>query len=142
MGLDNPCIIARASLANALQRQAWRYYAGDDGWSADWEDAEIVLDGASPLSVHWNEYLDKYVAVYAEPLAHTVSIRLAPRPEGPWSVVLASIECEWSSEGGSISAGLAHPEFARDNGRVEYITYWRETGYLSDEIHLIEVVFR
>ena len=142
MGLDNPCIIARASLADASERQAWRYYAGDEGWSADWQDAEIVLDGASPLSVHWNEYLGKYVAVYAEPLAHTISIRLADRPEGPWSDVLASIECEWSSDGGSIRSGLAHREFARVNGRVEYITYWRATGYLSGELRLIEVVFR
>jgi hypothetical protein len=27
--------------------------------------------------------------------------------------------------------GMAHPELTRDNGRVEYITYCRDTGFLE-----------
>jgi hypothetical protein len=39
-------------------------------------------------------------------------------------------------------SGLAHPEFSQDNGRVEYLTYYRETVFLEGETRLVEVVFR
>jgi hypothetical protein len=42
------------------------------------------MDAAPALSVHWNEYLAKYLAVYSNQLANTISIRTADQPEGPW----------------------------------------------------------
>ncbi|WP_233561362.1 hypothetical protein [Sorangium cellulosum] len=36
-------------------------------------------------------------------------------------------------------AGLGHAELAREGGRVEYVTYFRETGLLEGEIRLVEL---
>lgn len=38
--------------------------------------------------------------------------------------------------------GMAHLEFARDKGRVEYSTYYRETGFLMGEMRLVEITFK
>ena len=35
-----------------------------------------------------------------------------------------------------------HAELARENGRVEYLTYCRGTGFLSSEIRLVELRFK
>ena len=102
-----------------------------------------VMDAAPMLSVHWNEHLGKYLAVYSNQLANTISIRTADRPEGPWSESRAVVECVVPPAGRIWSyAGLAHPEFARDNGKVECFTYYRETGAFTGEIRLVEVSFK
>jgi hypothetical protein len=138
-----PCIIARVKFADALKRDAWEFFAGDDRWSEDWRSAVPVIDAAPALSVHWNEYLGKYLAVYTSGLANKISIRTAERPEGPWSRSRVVAECvpPTNKEIWSYSA-LAHPEFARDNGKVEYFTYYRETGPFTGEIRLVEVSFK
>ena len=95
------------------------------------------------LSVHWNEHLKKYLSVYSKQLVNKIAIRTAERPEGPWSDAQVVLECiaptnekMWSY------CGLAHPEFSREAGRIEYLTYYRETGFLKGEIRLIELTFK
>ena len=95
------------------------------------------------LTVHWNRHLGKYLAVYSTPLKNSISIRTSDVPEGPWSTSRAVVEGlppgvdnKWNY------SGLAHPEFAKDNGRVEYFTYYRETALMKGETRLVEVVFR
>jgi hypothetical protein len=101
------------------------------------------MDTAPALSVHWNEYLGKYLAVYSNQLVSKISIRTAERPEGPWSDSQVVVECVAPTNGKIWSySGLAHPEFARDNGRVEYLTYYRETGSFTGEMRLVEVSFK
>jgi hypothetical protein len=37
------------------------------------------------LSISYNSYLRRFVAVYGEPLANHVVLRTSPQPHGPWS---------------------------------------------------------
>jgi hypothetical protein len=75
-----PVLVARVPLAHALDRQAWRFYAGDRGWSANWREAIPVTDCAGYLSVHWNGYLGRYLASHVVPGIRAIALRTADRP--------------------------------------------------------------
>ena len=142
-GTAFPCILGRVTFANALKREAWRFFAGNDRWSDDWHAAVPVMNAAPMLTVHWNQHLKRFLAVYSTPLVNTIEIRTAKRPQGPWSmaqVVVTGLAPR--SEGTWDYCGMAHPELARGNGRVEYITYCRDTGFLLSEIRLVELRFK
>jgi hypothetical protein len=135
-----PVTVGRVPLDQALDRSAWRFYAGSGEWSADWKRAVPVLEGAPMLTVSWNAYLNRYLAVYGVPLKNEIAIRTAERPEGPWSDPLKAVDCmppattnQWCY------SNLAHDELTKENGRVIYLSYYRETGFLQGEIRLVEV---
>lgn len=142
-GMAFSCIVGRASFANAMTREAWRFFAGNGRWSDDWRVAVPVIKAAPMLSVHWNGYLGGYLAVYSAPLVNTIEIRTAEQPEGPWSGsrVVVTGRAPTNDKAWDY-CGMSHAELARDNGRVEYITYCRETGFLKSEIRLVEVTFK
>lgn len=135
--LTNPCRVARVALAAVLDRGAWRYFTGS-GWSADWRAAAPIFDGAPLFSVHFSAYLKKYVAFYLVPLGTEMAMRTADRPEGPWSEreIMGKAEAPPSSWDYALAA---HPEFAREGGRIEYLSYVRPGTFLDGTVHLIEV---
>jgi hypothetical protein len=94
------------------------------------------------LSVHWNEHLRRYLAVYSTPLINTIEIRTALRPEGPWSASRVVFKGKAPSTETWDYCGMAHAELARESGRIEYVTYCRETGFLRSEIRLVEMTLR
>jgi hypothetical protein len=139
-----PNLVARVPLVEALNRNSWRFFAGEGRWSRNWEDAVPVIDANHPFSVHWSEYLGKFLAVYSTPRkGKTVSIRTADKPEGPWSNPRQVLDCllplktdNWNGP------GMAHPALARQNGRIEYLTYHRKTRAFGGELRLLELTFR
>ena len=71
------------------------------------------------LSVHWNPYLRKYLAVTSRNNAIGIDLWTADRPEGPWSFrqeIGPAVEPpgpgQWTRE------ALGHVELARDGGRI------------------------
>ena len=136
------CRVGRVPLERALERGAWRFYAGSNIWSSDWRDAHIVMDAAPPLTVHWNDYLHKYLAIYVNTFQGTVSIRVSDRPEGPWSQNEQILEVLPAGNKSRFFSGIGHPEFSREGGRVEYLTYYRPMGVFEGQTRLVEVVFR
>ena len=136
------CTVARAPMAGILDRDAWRFFGKDGSWVRDGKLAAGVLCGAVAIvSVHWNEHLQKYVAVHGKPGSEGIHIRTADRPEGPWSPrrqIYAGQPTEKFVNGGLI----AHPEFSRDGGRIEYMTYRHPMDLFRNEIRLVEVTFR
>ena len=70
-----------------------------------------------------------------------ITIRLADRPEGPWSNAMIEFDTLHSVPGWYwTNTGVGHPEFARDGGRTEYMTY-RRNDMGRGEIRLMEVRF-
>ena len=138
------CRLARVPIAAALDRSAWRFFAYGGRWSSDWRDAQPVLSGGIQwgiLSVHWNPYHGKFMAVSSRVVDARIAIRFADHPEGPWSME-SEIEIDTLHSGPGwiwTTRGLGHPEFSRDGGRTEYVTYRRTMG--AREIRLMEVRF-
>ena len=60
--------------------------------------------------------------------------------EGPWSEPV-SIGKGLPAEKNRNYALIAHPEFQREDGRVEILSYTRRSGFLSQETRLIEAHF-
>ncbi len=140
--LEWPVIVGRVPFDQALDRSAWQFYTGNGKWSSDWKPAIPVLEGAPMLSVSWNQWMGRYIAVYSIPLKNRIAVRTAERPEGPWSDPLDTVECvppvttnQWCY------SGLSHDEFSREGGRVMYFSYYRETGFFQGEVRLVEVSF-
>ena len=97
-----------------------------------------LMDGAPIMSVHFSPWLQKYVAFYMGPLDGHLRLRTAEHPEGPWSG-----DTDFG-EGSSPPAGfdyglVAHPELARQGGRVEYLSYSQPGSFLNGAIHLLEI---
>jgi hypothetical protein len=140
------CLLARVPLATALNRAAWQYFVANGRWSGNWRDARPVLQGrigiqSGILSVHWNSFLGKFLAIHSRWLGAQITIRLADHPEGPWSDA-GTMEADTLHSKGEMfwtNWGLGHPELARDSGRTEYMTYWRNMG--SRQIYLMEIRF-
>ncbi len=122
-----PCILMSAPLERALEREAWRYWSGA-GWSLDSSEALPLFDGAPIMSVHWNDYLRAYMAVYSVPLTDDVVLRVAPELSGPWSEPLLLFRADHGAADGFTYDAVAHAEFAEDGGRVIYVTYSQPTG--------------
>jgi serine/threonine protein kinase len=132
-------IVARVPLEQALQRSAWRFYAGDSRWSEAWQEAVPVMDGYRG-SVSWNWYLGKFARFWDRFDADTLCLSTADRPEGPWSQIQ---EIPLGQKPGTrINCAMAHPELSVERGRVQYLTYQLETGLFRSETRLVELVFK
>lgn len=139
--MAQPCIVGRAPVADIQDRDAWLFYAGDDDWVADWKDAVKVIDGSTIMSIHFNEHLGRFVAVHNAIVSGDVEINVADNPWGPWSTPTVMFTGEPPDDTDMWNySGLAHPEFAQDNGRIEYVTYYRP-GDWTGEMRLVKVVF-
>ena len=133
-----PCIVGRAPVERALERTAWRFWDGLV-WGTEAESAATVMLGNSIMSMQYNPMIGKLIMVYSAP-DDTIVIRTADAPEGPWSdeqVVYHARPPE--DPEGWIYDATVHPELTRDNGRTVYVSYSRQTGFLSSEMRLVEL---
>lgn len=126
-GSARQCRLARAGLDQALRRDAWEF-RGAEGWTPRAEDAAPLFDGSPNMTVHWNERLRRWLAVYMD--WGELRLRTAPELWGPWSAPLSAFR---PPEQGAIH-GLAHPEYQAEGGRVEYVSYLAE-----DEFRLLRL---
>ena len=64
------------------------------------------------MSIYYNDYLERYAALYSKPLSRDAVLRTAPRPEGPWSTALQVFKARApDSDNGWIYNALAHREY-------------------------------
>lgn len=136
-----PCRVARVALDRVFDRTAWRFWSGA-GWDPDWRRAKPVLDGAPLMSVHFNPYLRRFVALHMVPLTSRMAIATAPRPEGPWSAEVRFGEGLPARNGSWDYALIAHPELEREGGRIEFASYFRPGKFLDGTIRLVQITYR
>ena len=138
--LVKPCRLGRVAIADVLEKRAWEYYSGNGKWSSNLHDATPVFNGNDIMSVFYNDYIERYVAVYSEPLDTNTLLRTAPEPQGPWSKPVKAFSAQAPNNSiGWVYDALAHPEFSRENGRFIYISYSREIAPFTGEVRLVEV---
>jgi hypothetical protein len=135
-------LLARVPIDQLLNLSAWTYYAGKETWTTNVKQAKPVFDGsASGSSVFFDNYLNEWVAIFSGNFSNNIYYAVANAPEGPWSASTLLYTGLPGYEGNADYAGRAHPEFSPDNGQTEYVTYVQDTGFLSQDLPLIQVVF-
>jgi len=141
-GVAVACDLARVPLADALDHADWRYYTADGTWSPDVADAVPVVHGGSAgSSVYWVPYLHEYQEVYMPPLSNEIVERVAPEPWGPWSAATEVMQTLPPAAGDVDYAGMAHPEFAQNDGRIQYVAYYHPLGPFSGEDRWVQITF-
>jgi len=138
--LTKPCHLARVPLANILDRSAWSFYRGKDNWSSNVIHSQEIFNGNDMMSVFFNAHIDRFVAIYSEPLGATAMLRTAAHPKGPWSAPTELITVEAPENVyGWVYDFLAHPELSQDDGRTIYITYSQSIDEKHTQLKLVAV---
>jgi hypothetical protein len=137
-GLDDGCRLAKVDPAKVQNLSAWTYYTSSGTWSPNITDAASVFTGDTILSVAWNSFLKRFVAVYSAPFSQNVRMRTAPNPEGPWSNEVQAFTALQPASGNVYDAH-AHPEYDTNGGQTFFVSYSRATGEFSSEVRLVSV---
>lgn len=94
--------VAKVPQDKILEKDAYRYWDGSAWIEDDAAAAEVAPAPVSELSVQYNTYLNKWMAMYntdsADGTAYEVVYRLADSPEGPWSESTA-VATSWDLAG-------------------------------------------
>jgi hypothetical protein len=139
-GTRKPCLVARVPFEEATNRDSYRFWAGAGEWSMEWRRAVTVFEGGSLFSVHFNDHLGRYVAFSSTGLSGTFTLHTSASPEGPWSEPISIGKGAPPAENWNYAL-IAHPEFSREGGRVEILSYTHPSGFLTQDTRLIEVRF-
>lgn len=138
-GLAQPYFVARAPLEQATQRPAYRFWNGA-AWDNDVNHRAQIFGGVgSGLTLSYNSYLQSFTAVYSPVFSDKVVMRVAGRPEGPWSQPIELFTGMAPMAGSNNRQGMQHAELAMNNGQTIYVSYFRPIGFLRGEIRLVEV---
>ena len=134
--------VARVPLAGALDKSQWTYYAGNGTWSTNPADAAIIFQGgAAANQVFYSPYLGLFMNIYNPALVNDLYYRVSRTPWGPWSDATFLYAGE-KPYGNSVDyTGQAHVEFAQGNGQTQYVTYAHPSGFLREDLPLLQVVF-
>lgn len=139
--VDN-CMVARVPLADALDLTKWTYYAGNETWSANPNEALAIFQGGSAANqVFYNPYLGVYMNIYNPALNNDMYFIVSYTPWGPWSQATLLFKGETPYQGSVNYTGQAHVEFAQSNGQTQYVTYAHPSGLLREDLPLVQVVF-
>lgn len=142
-GSDKGCRLGKVDPSNAQDRSKWTFYAGNGNWSSKVSDAiSVFIGGPGILSVSWNSFLQRYVAVYSAVFSQNVMIRTSPNPEGPWSgEAVAFVAMQPSS--GTVYDAHAHSEYDLNGGQTIFVSYSRSTpAPFSSEVRLVSVTLQ
>ncbi len=135
-----PCVLGRVDLADVTDLSEWTFYSGNGNWSSQLSDATWVFTANHILNVSWNDYLQRYVAVYNQPLSGNVMVRTALAPAGPWSAEVMAFEALQPAAGQSpVDDAQAHPEYNVNGGQTIFVTYTHGTGPFTSEERLVSV---
>jgi hypothetical protein len=137
-----PFGVARAALAKATKRSAYRFWNGSEWSSNIGATAKVFNRIPGQLSVSYNGYLQRFIAVHSGVFSNKIFMRTACRPEGPWSAPQELYTGLPPAMGSVDYAGQEHPELAKNHGKTIYVSYYRPTGFLQGELRLVEITFK
>jgi hypothetical protein len=98
----------------------------------------LFSDVPNEMSSSWNEHLGVFISLTTYQRDNQLVIRTAPELTGPWSEPQVVFRPAKTLPNSLFNAGKEHPEFARDGGRVTYMTFIDSSVYAP---HLIEITF-
>jgi hypothetical protein len=106
-------------------------------WSPRFQPTGALFDAVpNEMSVSFNSHLNKFIAFHSLQREHKIVMRTAEKLTGPWSAPQVAYQPERIGDDDLIYAAKEHPELARENGKVLYVTYVNSATYIPQ---LIEV---
>ncbi|MEX2310520.1 MAG: DUF4185 domain-containing protein [Pirellulales bacterium] len=109
-------------------------------WSKEFQPTAVLFDAVpNEMSAAYNPYLQKHVAFHTLHRENKIVMRTAPRIIGPWSDGEIVYRPERIKEADLIYAAKEHPELAREDGRVMYVTFVNSSTYVPQ---LVEVTLK
>jgi hypothetical protein len=133
-------------LAGADDRSQYTFYDGS-AWQADSARAAVLLDKSASLTVSFNPYLQRYLAVSGGVLSSTILLRTADHLEGPWSepteippdgqAVLPPLDSKAYNY-----AMVEHPELRSSDGRSIVVSYSRPTTPFAGDVRLARITLK
>jgi hypothetical protein len=120
--------------------------AGNDfepKWGDNPRESVVIFDGnANELSVSYNLYLKKYLAIYSysdtiykKRSNDEIHMRVADKPEGPWGSPIIVYKPRRSYEKDFCYAAKEHPEYSQ-HGRTIYVTYVSHQRYFPELVEI------
>jgi hypothetical protein len=139
VGLSTHVHVARVPLADALDKTKWTYWDGTTWSTVNKKQATVYQGGAAGDTIFRDDYLGMFVTVYQPFASNDVYYRVANHPEGPWSAPAFMFTAQQGTD--TSYAARVHTEYQENGGQVQYVTYVKNTGFLSQELPLVKVTF-
>jgi Domain of unknown function (DUF4185) len=140
----NRLLLARVPMDSMAMPGAYSYWNGTS-WSfslanakALWPETASDIPTQNGLSVRYNDFLGKWLAVYDRDLS-TISVRVADSLTGPWSSEVQWLDCKTlfpSSVWPPCYYAEQHVELSGDEGRTIYVTVSSAPPY---DVYLLEL---
>jgi hypothetical protein len=109
-------------------------------WSKTFEPTAVLFDSVpNEMSVSYNAYLKRYIAIHCRLRENEIVMRTAPEIAGPWSEGEVIYRPEKKNASDLFYAAKEHPELAQEEGKVLYVTYIDSRTYAPQ---LIEVTLK
>jgi hypothetical protein len=133
-GMPMICLAGRVPESKIAQADAYEVWSlderGNGVWSSNLQTGVPVLENVNgELSIGYNAYLRRFLAVYGEPSLNHVVLRTAPAPHGPWSepvrVLLPTPSALYNLN------IREHPSLAQNCERRLVISYFAPTNQIS-----------
>jgi hypothetical protein len=106
-------------------------------WSKVFQPTASLFDSVpNEMSAAYNRHLNQFVAFHTLNREHKLVMRIAPRRTGPWSRPQIVYRPPRIKKTDMVYAAKEHPELARENGRVMYVTYINSTTYIPQLIEI------
>jgi hypothetical protein len=109
-------------------------------WTTKFAPTASLFDSVpNEMSASYNPHLRMHVAFHSLHRENKIVMRTAPRISGPWSDPQVVYRPEKITDKDLIYAAKEHPELAREDGRVLYVTFVNSANYVPQ---LIEVTLK
>jgi hypothetical protein len=106
-------------------------------WAKKFSSSAPMFDSVpNEMSATPNHHLGMHVAFHSLHRENKIVMRTAPHITGPWSEPQTVFRPEKVSDTDLIYAAKEHPELARENGRVVYITFVNSANYVPQMIEV------
>lgn len=106
-------------------------------WQKSFKPTAMLFDSVpNEMSASFNAHLGCYVAFHSLHRESKLAMRTAPAITGPWSAPQIVYSPERVKDSDLIYATKEHPELARDDGRVVYVTFINSSTYVPELIEL------
>ena len=124
VGIFSYALLSRVPAAEIGVPSAYEYLSSTEpAWSADAAEGCELTVCSPEFSVSFNRYLERYLMVYVDSYAKQLLFRTAPALWGPYSDAVNLGVLPHATKSTLVSLGFEHPQFARDGGKMVFVSY-------------------